>query len=139
MDDCVNIARVVQALLRENHVFTDPEHIDREYDPSRDPTLVDFNRTRPQSLSSCVLRMRGLPYSATVDDVRAFFEPVIPAEIVLVSTTDGRPSGTGYARFASVEDTQCALQKDRQYIGTRYIELFAASSAEWEGARAGCH
>ncbi|CAD7700378.1 unnamed protein product, partial [Ostreobium quekettii] len=42
----------------------------------------------------------------------------------------GRPSGTAYVEFQTPEDAQAAMSKDRQMMGTRYIEIFGSSPEE---------
>ena len=60
-------------------------------------------------LQGWVLRMRGLPYTATAADVLAFFEGLEiargPAGVVFTCTADGRPLGEAYVEFSS-EDAQ---------------------------------
>ena len=42
----------------------------------------------------------------------------------------GRPSGTAFVEFAELLDAQSAASKDRQMMGTRYIEIFESSQEE---------
>lgn len=42
----------------------------------------------------------------------------------------GRPSGTAFVEFQTAEDAQVAMSKDRQMMGTRYIEIFASTPEE---------
>uniref|UniRef100_A0A1I8HCY6 RRM domain-containing protein n=1 Tax=Macrostomum lignano TaxID=282301 RepID=A0A1I8HCY6_9PLAT len=84
-----------------------------------------------RTATTCVLRMRGLPYDATPADVVAFFAdcPLRGGESGVHLSRDkaGRPSGEGYAEF-------------EQNMGHRYIELFPSSMAEAyaEGNRQRC-
>ena len=73
------------------------------------------------------VRMRGLPFRATVDDVLRFFTGfhVMPAGIVL-GQRDGRPSGEAWVTFASPNEAQRALSMNHKNIGSRYVELFMA-------------
>ena len=79
-----------------------------------------------------VLKMRGLPFEASKGDVIAFFEEfaLSAADVYLVRRADGKPSGEGFAIFASVEQAQLALAKDHDMIGDRYIELRATTKTE---------
>ncbi len=74
--------------------------------------------------SGNIVKMRGLPYSVSVNDIKEFFKPLIPANINLLFGDDGRLSGEAEVEFSTPEDTDEALKNDRKYIGTRYIELF---------------
>lgn len=75
------------------------------------------------------IKMRGLPYSSTQEDVRKFFEPLIPINIILLSGTNGRPSGECEVYFMSHNQACEAMKYDKKFIGTRYIELFLLSGS----------
>lgn len=67
--------------------------------------------------------MRGLPYSATENEIYKFFSPVIPSRVVIEMNRDGRPSGNAFADFVSESDASAAMKKHKELIGNRYIEL----------------
>jgi hypothetical protein len=73
-----------------------------------------------------VVRLRGLPWSATDQDVVAFFAPrnVVPTRIVLSLTPAGKPSGHGFAVFASLDEANVAVLQNRETMSGRYIEVF---------------
>ncbi|XP_055760206.1 epithelial splicing regulatory protein 1 isoform X1 [Salvelinus fontinalis] len=88
-----------------------------------------------------IVRMRGLPFTATPDQVLAFFSqgegpkeacPVSGDKdgILFVRFPDGRPTGDAFVLFASEEHAQCALRKHKDILGKRYIELFKSTAAE---------
>uniref|UniRef100_A0A6Q2YR26 RRM domain-containing protein n=1 Tax=Esox lucius TaxID=8010 RepID=A0A6Q2YR26_ESOLU len=88
-----------------------------------------------------IVRMRGLPFTATPDQVLAFFSqgegpkeacPVSGGKegILFVRFPDGRPTGDAFVLFASEEHAQCALRKHKNILGKRYIELFKSTAAE---------
>lgn len=85
-----------------------------------------------------IIRMRGLPYSCTADQVIDFFKSgescceVLEGEkgILFVHQADGRATGDAFVLFSSEEDANIALSKHRDLIGTRYIELFKSTTAE---------
>ena len=80
--------------------------------------------TNEFSSTMFTLRMRGLPFRATREDVETFF---YPTEVVAVRFTvdkDGRPSGRAYVDFNSEGDMALALKRNGDCIGKRYIELF---------------
>lgn len=99
------------------------------------PTVVT---QRPDS--GCFLRCRGLPYSASENDVRKFFGGTLyqPSnkslsyirslkeytilDVSFTSSMDGKPTGECYVQFESREEASKAQLKDRQTMGTRYIE-----------------
>jgi len=80
--------------------------------------------------SQYVIRMRGLPYSATDEDVMEFFDIPRPTGIHLIKDDLGRPSGEGFVEFATEVDAIAAMAKHRHHMGHRYIELFRSSPEE---------
>jgi len=74
--------------------------------------------------SEYVVHMRGLPFKATDDDISNFFSPIVPVRIHREYGDDGRISGEANVEFASYQDAQAAMQKNRELIQHRYIELF---------------
>uniref|UniRef100_A0A667X2P6 Epithelial splicing regulatory protein 1 n=1 Tax=Myripristis murdjan TaxID=586833 RepID=A0A667X2P6_9TELE len=88
-----------------------------------------------------IVRMRGLPFTATHEQVLAFFAqgdgpkeacPVSGGKdgILFVRYPDGRPTGDAFVLFACEEHAQCALRKHKDILGKRYIELFKSTAAE---------
>ncbi|XP_045467613.1 heterogeneous nuclear ribonucleoprotein H2-like [Harmonia axyridis] len=90
-----------------------------------------------------VVKLRGLPWSVTAEDVLKFFEDcdVMNGKngIHLTTSREGRPSGEAYVEFETPEDLELALEKDRDHIGSRYIEVFKVGKAEmdWMVKRSG--
>ncbi|CAI5479761.1 unnamed protein product [Closterium sp. Yama58-4] len=85
---------------------------------------------------SHVVRLRGLPFSATESDIKAFFDglDIAPDGIVLQLNYQGRATGQAFVRFADAENATKALERNRQHIGSRYIEVFKGHAADMEGA-----
>ncbi|XP_008321263.1 epithelial splicing regulatory protein 1 isoform X3 [Cynoglossus semilaevis] len=88
-----------------------------------------------------IVRMRGLPFTATHEQVLSFFSPedglkdMCPVSggkdgILFVHYPDGRPTGDAFVLFACEEHAQCALKKHKEILGKRYIELFKSTAAE---------
>jgi len=89
------------------------------------------------SADSGWVKMRGLPFSATADDVIAFFDgyELLPEGLVMGVTREGRPSGDAFVPFFSEDVATMAIkEKDKQEIGGRYIELFPSTAAEAQKA-----
>lgn len=78
------------------------------------------------------LRMRGLPFSSTKEDIFHFFEGYNPIQesIVLTYRNDGRATGEAYVGFMSPEDSKRAMELHRRLMGSRYIELFISNKDE---------
>ncbi|XP_074321280.1 uncharacterized protein LOC141657832 [Silene latifolia] len=79
-----------------------------------------------------ILKMRGLPFSATKKDVSEFFSGFVLKDesIHITMNLNGKTTGEAFVEFASAEDSEAAMQKDRKILGSRYIELFASSEDE---------
>ncbi len=93
-----------------------------------------------------VVRLRGLPWAVTDDDILKFFgeiqlSQVMPrcdlikspgaedsnivggaAGIHMTYTREGRPTGEGYLELGCEEDVEKALTKHNEHLGPRYIE-----------------
>ncbi len=73
-----------------------------------------------------VVRVRGLPWSATTDEILAFFDDSSIKDgvdgIHMTMTREGRPSGEAYIEMEGADDVEKALKKDRQHMGKRYVE-----------------
>uniref|UniRef100_A0A3B3QEK8 Epithelial splicing regulatory protein 2 n=1 Tax=Paramormyrops kingsleyae TaxID=1676925 RepID=A0A3B3QEK8_9TELE len=82
-----------------------------------------------------IIRMRGLPFTATPEDVLGFLGPDSPVTdgdegLLFVRYPDGRPTGDAFVLFACEEYAQNALKKHKHILGKRYIELFRSTAAE---------
>ncbi|KAI5620861.1 epithelial splicing regulatory protein 1 isoform X1 [Silurus asotus] len=82
-----------------------------------------------------IVRMRGLPFTATAEQVLQFFSPSCPVTdgtegILFVRFPDGRPTGDAFVLFSCEEYAENALKKHKEILGKRYIELFKSTAAE---------
>ncbi|KAJ8435808.1 hypothetical protein Cgig2_024791 [Carnegiea gigantea] len=79
-----------------------------------------------------ILRMRGLPFSVTKEQIVKFFGDfnVTEDKIHIACRADGKTTGEAYVEFASAEEAKKAMCKDRMTIGTRYVELFPSAPDE---------
>lgn len=78
------------------------------------------------------LRMRGLPFAASKEDIADFFKEYNPVleSIVLTFRSDGRATGEAYVGFETPDDSQNAMDLHKKSMGTRYIELFLSNEEE---------
>lgn len=75
---------------------------------------------------SCVVRMRGLPFSSDNEDIVAFFDgfQIAPDGIWRGKDRHGRPSGEACVTFVSEDEARRAVStRDKAHMGNRYIEL----------------
>jgi hypothetical protein len=68
------------------------------------------------------VRLRGLPFGSSREEIADFLE-VRPIDIVF-QERGGRPNGVAFVLTANIEDYQRCIDKDKQNLGSRYIEVF---------------
>jgi len=83
-----------------------------------------------ESTTGHSVHMRGLPFEATVPDVYSFFNPINPVDVRLLYEDNGRPKGECDVDFATHNDAEAAMTKDKKNMGHRYIELFLKSTPD---------
>eukprot|EP00775_Hariotina_reticulata_P013285 gene13285-13416_t len=85
-------------------------------------------------LQGFVVRLRGLPYTATAADIVQFFQGVQLTDsddaIILTMSVDGRPTGEAYVELANEAAQAAAMTKHKDLMGTRYIEIFHSSKMD---------
>merc|ERR1719384_2961851 len=79
-----------------------------------------------------VIRLRGLPFDAGNSDIQKFFEGLTITHngIIMPMDSNGRRSGEAFVHFTKGEDADKALERNKQNIGHRYIEVFKSSMDE---------
>ena len=89
-----------------------------------------------EALSPCTVQLRGLPFTATVADIRGFLgdhtanlvttEPAIRCLL----KRDGKPSGFARLQFTcSQAAKKCREQLHCQFMGDRYVEVLACNDS----------
>jgi len=120
----------------------DRQHIGQRYVevfPSSLQEMEDSKARRKSSLprsNEFLVKMRGLPFSITERDIIQFFRGLkFPRDwVTIVSGPGGRMTGEAFVEFHNDADMKKALSRDREKIGTRYVELFASTAAEMNAA-----
>merc|ERR1719410_1251196 len=83
--------------------------------------------------TAAAVRLRGLPFSATEQDVLAFFaqHDIVdriseePKAVNLLLRSNGKPSGQAIVQMRGREDAELARHVlSGQWMGSRYIEVF---------------
>ncbi|KAF5901096.1 RNA-binding protein 12B-like isoform X1, partial [Clarias magur] len=99
------------------------------------PPPASPNDSRAQNkpgVNDCLyLYLSGMPFSATKEDVRVFFEGVQIDDLIFMRNKFGMFSGCGLVKFRTREDATEGLRRDRKYIGPRYIRVMPASEHQW--------
>ncbi|XP_044159445.1 G-rich sequence factor 1 isoform X2 [Bufo gargarizans] len=87
--------------------------------------------------SDGTVRLRGLPYSCSEQDIVNFFSGLSIADegITFVFDHRGRKSGEAFVQFISEEHAEQALLRHKKEIGSRYIEIFPSRKNEIQNAR----
>jgi len=80
------------------------------------------------------VKLRGLPYSATEQQVAGFFAPLQVVAVQIAFNAGGQPSGFGFVQLRTSEDVAAALQRSNQVLGSRYVEVFRCSRSDMEQA-----
>ncbi|MBN3311189.1 GRSF1 factor, partial [Amia calva] len=128
----------VRKALEKHRQYLGPRYVE-VYEVTNDDAEAFLQKSVPPP-SDGVVRLRGLPYGCSEEDVVQFFEGlnVVPNGVTLVADRRGRPSGEAYVEFVSQDVADQALQKDRGIMGKRYIEVFQSRRSEIR-ARYGSH
>ncbi|KAG8373596.1 hypothetical protein BUALT_Bualt11G0040800 [Buddleja alternifolia] len=91
-----------------------------------------YNRygSRYQPSGFPVVRLRGLPFHCSDVDIFKFFAGLDIVDVFLVHK-DGRFSGEAFVVFSGPMQADLALQRDRQNIGRRYVEVFRCKKQDY--------
>ncbi|KAK1259467.1 hypothetical protein QJS04_geneDACA010265 [Acorus gramineus] len=87
----------------------------------------------PLPLPLPVVRLRGLPFDCTEPDVFEFFHGLEIVDVLFVHK-GGRFSGEAFCILAYPLQVDFALQRNRQNMGRRYVEVFRSDRQEYYGA-----
>lgn len=88
-----------------------------------DSAAATFGGAAAQISEFC-LKMSGLPFRATEQEMKEFFLPEAKCkDVKVILNKDGRPSGDAIARFDSKEEMEAAMVKDREHLGSRFVIL----------------
>jgi len=91
------------------------------------------------SVSQFCVKLRGMPWSATKDDIADFLERcnIVGGHrgIILMTDDRGRPSGDAYVEVESSDDVDMALKMHKRDMGSRYVEVFEANPLDVDKAK----
>ncbi|KAM9603906.1 heterogeneous nuclear ribonucleoprotein H isoform 21-T31 [Morphnus guianensis] len=101
-----------------------------------EPSLTPNVMLNTESSEGYVVKVRGLPWSCSTEEVQRFFSDCKILNgalgIRFIYTREGRPSGEAFAELESEEDVKLALKKDRETMGHRYVEVFKSNNVEMD-------
>ncbi|XP_030072399.1 RNA-binding protein 12B [Microcaecilia unicolor] len=91
---------------------------------------------QPFDSDDLYLFLHGMPYSATDEEVRAFFHGLHVDGVIFLQHQSGpnvgRNNGDGLVKFATRKDALDGLRRNKEYMGTRFIELSQATKEQWK-------
>jgi epithelial splicing regulatory protein 1/2 len=124
------MAEVVQKMIMQDHKFDSPEMIQQHYQHSSQVNDV---------CEGCVVKLRGLPYSADHKDIAVFLSGlnIIPGGVVFNINQVGRRTGEAIVVLEDEQQTSLALERDHHYLNQRYIEVFEAEPDDFLELTAG--
>jgi len=97
--------------------------------------IVDPNKI--MNMKNKVVRMKGLPWSATEQDVLYFFMEgeVKPAKVhIITDVATGRATGMAFAEFEREEEMIAAIKLHKKEMGNRYIEIYRGYMSDLKAA-----
>jgi len=128
----------------EKGILKDKENIGERYIDVIKATGEEIDRARgiadPNQIMDTknkVVRMKGLPWTATEQDVLDFFKigDLQPAKVHIISdVATGRATGMAFAEFESEDQIVDALKLNKKEMGTRWIEIYRASMRDLQAA-----
>ena len=95
---------------------------------------VDDSGDESSEPDTPVLRLRGLPWDATEEQLREFFVGLNVVDVMWTFTHRNRPSGEAFVTLSSVSEAVHGLKLHKHVLGKRYIEVFASSPAQAQAA-----
>ncbi|XP_031161127.1 G-rich sequence factor 1 [Sander lucioperca] len=119
---------VSKALEKHRH-YLGPRYVE-VYEVTNSDAEAILKKAVQAPAEDGVVRLRGLPFSCTEADIVQFFSglDIVENGITVVTDRKGRNSGEAFVQFSSQEAADEALQRDREVIGNRYIEVFPSRS-----------
>lgn len=121
----------VEKALEMHRQYLGPRYVEVYEVTDEDAETILKNAVEGQS-SDNVVRLRGLPFSSSEEDIVQFFSglDIVQNGITIMTNRLGRNSGQAFVEFSSQESFEEALRKDRELIGHRYIEVFPSRKDE---------
>ncbi|KFQ61072.1 G-rich sequence factor 1, partial [Pelecanus crispus] len=87
--------------------------------------LLQSLRNESHAINDGVVLLRGLPFSSTEEDIADFFSGLKITDIAFVYRGERR-TGEAFVQFAAPDMAAKALLRHREYMGSRYIEVYVS-------------
>uniref|UniRef100_UPI00358EA02D epithelial splicing regulatory protein 2-like n=1 Tax=Myxine glutinosa TaxID=7769 RepID=UPI00358EA02D len=122
------MAKIIVILISEpnNCNFLEIDHVMRAYEGGLSYSTEPF-------VSGTVVRVRGLPWQASDQDIANFFAGlnITRAGIAMCLNAYGRRNGEALVRFVDKVQRNLALARNKHYMGSRYLEIYKGTSEEF--------
>lgn len=84
-----------------------------------------LEKSEPAEGKPCCVEMQGVPWTTNASVVKDFFKglSIVDNGIHVVLDKEGRAAGPVYVEFANPVDCKKGLERNRQFIGKRYINV----------------
>uniref|UniRef100_A0A663MK90 G-rich RNA sequence binding factor 1 n=1 Tax=Athene cunicularia TaxID=194338 RepID=A0A663MK90_ATHCN len=116
----------VQRALEKHLRYMGPRYVKVfEVHDSDVESLLQSLRDESQAINDGVVLLRGLPFISTEEDIADFFPGLKITDIAFVYR-GGRKTGEAFVQFAAPEMAAKALLRHREYMGSRYIEVYVS-------------
>lgn len=121
----------VSKALEKHRQYLGPRYVE-VYEVTNSDAEAILKKAVQLPVEDGVVRLRGLPFSCTEDDIVHFFSglDIVENGITIITDQRGRKSGDAFVQFSTQKAADEALQRDREVIGNRYIEVFPSTSNE---------
>ncbi|XP_060927645.1 G-rich sequence factor 1 [Limanda limanda] len=113
--------------------------LEDEYPPREDeyPPLPAYQSVpEPEKKEVFIVQVKGVPWACTAQDLLHFFSDCRIRDglkgIHLTLDKLGRSSGRAFIELEHEEDVNKALEKHRQYMGPRYVEVSEVTNSDAE-------
>ncbi|KAM4601389.1 RNA binding motif protein 12Bb [Polymixia lowei] len=93
-----------------------------------------YRRAVSTSNDDLYLLLKGMPFSVTEKEIGHFFHGLLVDGIILMKNARGQNNGIGLVKFGARQDARDGLKRDREYIGSRFVEVYAATEEQWREA-----
>ncbi|RVE67755.1 hypothetical protein OJAV_G00084940 [Oryzias javanicus] len=120
----------VSKALEKHRQYLGPRYVEVSEVTNSDAEAI-LQQEAPPPTEDGVVMLRGLPFSCSEDDVLLFFSglDVVENGITMVTDGRGRNSGEAFVQFKSQEEAGKALQKHKELMRHRILEIIVVTSS----------
>ena len=78
-------------------------------------------------MPSLIVRLRGLPFTATELEIIEFLGNPQNPQIHFFETPTGKKTGEAFVTVQTEAEYQACIDRHKQFLGMRYVEVFASN------------